>query len=149
MNKTILCLILIALIPLISGTCQEGQVDINTASAEELKKIHQVSDTRAKEIINLRNEKLFESLDDLGRVNGIKLDGSRLKDIKNRKHSMCQQTRETKAGGGVLKLLLTILKIILKLLKIIKPQAKHQTKLRKPKPKPEIKLKSKKPKQST
>ncbi|MDO8601245.1 MAG: lamin tail domain-containing protein [bacterium] len=46
-------------------------IDINTASLEELDKIKYIGESRAKQIITLRGEKLFSSVDDLDRVVGI------------------------------------------------------------------------------
>lgn len=46
-------------------------ININTASLEELDKIKYVGESRAKQIIILRGEKLFSSVDELDRVIGI------------------------------------------------------------------------------
>lgn len=46
-------------------------VNINTASLEDLTHITQVGQARAEQIIALRQESLFNSLDDLARVSGI------------------------------------------------------------------------------
>jgi len=51
-----------------SGGCQEGQIDINTASLEELDRIKHIGPVRAAEMIELR---LFSSVDDMIRINGI------------------------------------------------------------------------------
>lgn len=59
---------------------ETGTVDINTASFEELKRIIHINEVRAKEIIGLRAQGLFKSVDDLTRVNGI--GPARIKDIK-------------------------------------------------------------------
>jgi len=53
--------------------CTEGQININTAPAEDLDKITQIGPTTAAKIIEARNIKLFESLDDLLNVKGIGL----------------------------------------------------------------------------
>jgi len=55
-------------------------VDINTAPQEELEKIKHIGESRAKQIITLRKEKLFSSVDDLDRVVGI--GPARVSDIK-------------------------------------------------------------------
>ncbi len=55
-------------------------VNINTAPKEELEKIIHIGSSRAEQIINLRTEAPFSSVDDLGRVAGI--GSSRLVDIK-------------------------------------------------------------------
>ena len=61
-----------------SGGCEIGQVDINSASAEELELIIHIGPVRATEAVQLRP---FSSLDDLVRINGI--GQSRLADIKS------------------------------------------------------------------
>jgi DNA uptake protein ComE-like DNA-binding protein len=50
------------------GSCQPGQVDINSASFEELQEIHQIGPARAQDIINMRP---FASVDALTRISGI------------------------------------------------------------------------------
>ena len=57
--------------------CEEGKVDVNSASAEELDLIIHIGPVRAAEAVQLRP---FSSLDDLDRINGI--GPSRLADIK-------------------------------------------------------------------
>lgn len=49
----------------------EDCIDINTASAQELEKIVHIGASRAQQIINLRTQKPFESIEDLVRVKGI------------------------------------------------------------------------------
>ena len=65
----------------VCAVCEDGQIDINTASATELDEIVHIGEERAKEIIKLRAEQLFTSVDDLVRVSGIAAGGSRLSDI--------------------------------------------------------------------
>lgn len=60
-----------------SGGCGPDQVNINTASIEEIKKIKHIDAKRGQELINLRP---FSSVDGLTRINGIA--AGRLKDIK-------------------------------------------------------------------
>jgi len=55
-------------------------VNINTAPKEELEKIVHIGESRAEQVINLRTEKLFSSVDDLVRVSGI--GPARIADIK-------------------------------------------------------------------
>jgi len=55
-------------LPQISAICEEGQIDINSASAEELDNIAQIGPARAEQIISLRP---FSSVDDMIRINGI------------------------------------------------------------------------------
>ena len=63
-----------------AGVCREGQVDVNTATNEELIKIKHIASSRADQVITLRQEEPFASVDDLIRVSGIS--ASRVADIK-------------------------------------------------------------------
>jgi len=56
-----------------------GCININTASFDELQQIIHIGPTRANELISLRP---FSSLNDMGRINGIKVGGVRLNEIK-------------------------------------------------------------------
>lgn len=71
-KQVILCLIFFALSLLfmsgICAVCNSNQIDINSASAEELDKIVNIGSARAGQIISLRP---FESVEDLIKVNGI------------------------------------------------------------------------------
>jgi competence protein ComEC len=60
-----------------AGTCGPGQVNINKASIEEVKRIKHIDDVRGEELIKLRP---FRSIDDLARIKGIA--AARIKDIK-------------------------------------------------------------------
>ncbi len=82
MKKLIILFVLALFLGGISALCEEGQININTATVEELTGIKHIADKRANEIIELRTEKLFEFVDDLVRVSGIVAGGSRLSDIK-------------------------------------------------------------------
>ncbi len=55
-------------------------IDINTAPQKELEKIKHIGESRAKQIITLRGEKLFSFIDELDRVAGI--GPARVADIK-------------------------------------------------------------------
>lgn len=68
MKKLIIFAMILFSISFISSLCEEGQIDINTASAEELDEITQIGPAYAEQIIALR---LFDSVDDLIRVSGI------------------------------------------------------------------------------
>ncbi len=46
-------------------------VDINTAPKGELEKIVQIGESRAQQIIKLREERLFSSINDLNRIIGL------------------------------------------------------------------------------
>jgi competence ComEA-like helix-hairpin-helix protein len=67
-NRVYLLLLLIFLLPGVFSYCEEGQIDINSASLEELQKIVGVGPATAQNIIN---ERPFNSLDDLLRVTYI------------------------------------------------------------------------------
>ena len=69
MNKGGIIFLTIFLIEFISATCNSTQIDINTASAEELDKIIEIGPSTSKSIIANRT---YNSLDDLARVKGIK-----------------------------------------------------------------------------
>jgi len=79
MNKLLVVFLMSFLLTNISASCKEGQIDINTASAEKLDEIVQIGTSRAEQIIALRP---FDSVDDLVRVSGINGDGKRLEEIK-------------------------------------------------------------------
>lgn len=66
-----------------SETCQPGQININTATKEELQLIRNIGPDRADEIIALRSVRKFTSLDGLDAVSGIALGGTRLQQIKD------------------------------------------------------------------
>ena len=70
--------LMIILISLVSASCNENQIDINSASLEDLIKITQIGPSYAEQIINLRP---FVSIDDLTRVSGIA--ETRLEKIKS------------------------------------------------------------------
>jgi len=68
--KRLLVFILIILmgISIISALCEEGQIDINKASKEELDDLYGIGPVKAEEIINSRP---FESVNELIEVSGI------------------------------------------------------------------------------
>lgn len=65
MNKptAVLTITILLLISTISALCEKGQIDINSALAEELKKLDGIGDRLAQRIIDFRDEKLFSSID--------------------------------------------------------------------------------------
>lgn len=68
MKKLILLFIFILFLGGISALCEGGQIDINTASSEELDELYGIGPVKAEAIINSRS---FESIDELINVNGI------------------------------------------------------------------------------
>jgi competence ComEA-like helix-hairpin-helix protein len=73
-------ILLIFLISSISSSCNETQIDINTANLTELDKIKWVGISTAESIINYRENNLFDSIDELINVSGI--GEAKLADIK-------------------------------------------------------------------
>jgi len=61
------------LISFISAECLEGQIDINTASEEELTKLVDIGPSRAKDIINSRPYKSIEELTNAKNIGDIRL----------------------------------------------------------------------------
>lgn len=68
-SKIILGLVLIFFVANISAICEDGQIDINSASIEKLKLLKGIADVKAQAIIDGRP---FDNLDDLFKVKGIK-----------------------------------------------------------------------------
>ena len=68
MRKIISLLTILFILPTISAVCEEGQIDINSATKEKLTEIIQIGDLRAEQVITLRP---FSSVDDMIRIVGI------------------------------------------------------------------------------
>lgn len=68
MRKIILFLFVVFLVGNVSASCEKSQININTASVEELDKLTGIGPVKAEEIIKSRP---FESVDDLIKVYGI------------------------------------------------------------------------------
>ena len=68
MKKVLLLTLTILFLTQISASCEENQIDINTASVEELDEISQIGPARAEEMLTLRP---FSSVDDMIRITGI------------------------------------------------------------------------------
>ncbi len=67
-RKVIIFLVLLFLIVNVSGSCEKGQIDINSASLEELDELYGIGLIKAEAIMNARP---FDSVEDLIKVNGI------------------------------------------------------------------------------
>ena len=67
-------------------------IDINTAPKEELVKIKQIGESRAAQILRLREEKLFSSVDDMDRIIGI--GPARIADIKEQGLACVSETEK-------------------------------------------------------
>ncbi len=91
MKKFLLIFLLIFLISQISAICSDTQIDINSASIEELDKIVWVGPATAEKIINARP---FSSVDDLVRVSRITED--RVVEIKNQGLACVSEETEIK-----------------------------------------------------
>jgi len=76
----------------ISASCNETQIDINTANLTELQKITQIGLSRAQAIIDSRP---FSSVDDLARISGIG-NGTRLNQIKQQGLACVSKETQTK-----------------------------------------------------
>lgn len=66
--RYLLIILFVLIFQNVSALCEENQVDINTATKQELVKIIYIGDVRAEQLIELRP---FESIDDLIRIKGI------------------------------------------------------------------------------
>lgn len=68
MERVIISLIFVIFLSAFLTACESGQIDVNSASKDELKKIVQIGDSRADQILDLRP---FSSIDDMKRIVGI------------------------------------------------------------------------------
>jgi hypothetical protein len=77
---TVILLLIIFSLPLYSSICEEGQIDINSASAEKLTEIIWIGEKTGEYLIDARP---FNSIDDL--INVKYIGDSKLSDIKEQK----------------------------------------------------------------
>jgi len=111
LNKIILFVgILFLFLPNISAVCNESQININTASLEELDALSGIGPVKAQAIIDTRP---FSSIDDLINVNGIGevtlnniklqglacIDGEIINPINETQNNPNQTTNETSSPG--------------------------------------------------
>lgn len=68
MKKIILLLTILLILPIISASCSENQIDINSASLEKLDEIYGIGPAKAQAIIDSRP---YETLNDLTNAYGI------------------------------------------------------------------------------
>jgi len=61
--------------------CRDGQINLNSADKESLMEIIQIGPSYAEQVMDLREKEPFWSVNDLDRVEGIALGGSRLESI--------------------------------------------------------------------
>ena len=66
--KWVVLIFILLVISYVSAECEEGQVDVNSASLEELDKLQGIGEVKAQAIVDSRP---FETLDDLINVYGI------------------------------------------------------------------------------
>lgn len=71
MKKVFLVFTILLLFSLVSSECLNGQVDINSASLEDLKKFTGIGDTKAQAIIDHRINTPFKTLEELKEIKGI------------------------------------------------------------------------------
>jgi competence ComEA-like helix-hairpin-helix protein len=68
MGKLLLIFGILFFISFIAGACENGQIDVNSASAEELDEMYGIGPAKAQAIIDARP---FDSVDDLMKAYGI------------------------------------------------------------------------------
>ncbi len=83
---------------LAAAPVETGSININAATLVQLQDIVHIGEARALQIINLRQVEPFASLDDLHRVDGIALGGTRLDQIKAQGLAVAGPSLPTQTG---------------------------------------------------
>ncbi len=71
MKEVMLLMLIVFLIAGVYASCNETQININTAGAEDLDKIIWIGNSTANKIISYRETDIFNSLDELINIKGI------------------------------------------------------------------------------
>lgn len=87
MKRWILIITIMVFLNSVHAACEEGQIDINSASKKELMKIKWVGDSTADKIIDYRVEKKFESLRELAEIPYIT--ENRIDDMMDEEYHPC------------------------------------------------------------
>ena len=90
MKKGVIIILILFLIPIISSTCEDNQININTASLTDLTQIINIGEKRAETLISLRP---FESINNLININGI--GPTYLEEIKTQNLACVEEEQET------------------------------------------------------
>lgn len=95
MKRVLIVFLLVFAFSFVSGACSEGQIDINSASLDELDEIIWVGPATAEKIIS---ERPFDSVNDLTRVYGI--GDSKLENITEEGLACVVEEKESSSEDG-------------------------------------------------